>query len=87
MIFIPPDNLKNQLIKQILRTIDSRRLTQSEVAAILGISQSEFSKLKRGPHNRFRIERLFHFLNLLNINVDVYVTKAKEDSHQQVVAI
>ena len=50
--------------------------TQNEIAELLEIEQSEVSRLKNGKFSRFSIERLFEFLNMLNYNVDISISKA-----------
>lgn len=44
---------------------------------LLGIEQSEVSKLKKGQFSRFGLERLLYFLEKLHYNVDIKLSPAK----------
>ena len=73
---------KAELARQIITTIDKRRLTQAQAAEILGIDQPKVSALGRGKLAGFSFERLIHFLNLLGRDVQI-VVKAKPRTRQQ----
>lgn len=70
--------LKAKLSLQIFRLIKKRGLTQEQAAKLLGVRQPEISKLKNGKFSRFRVERLFHFLNRLDRKITIKITKAKK---------
>ena len=61
--------------------IDKRKLTQIEAAKILDINQPKISALVNGRLSGFSIERLFHFLLLLNQDIDV-VIKTKRNTRR-----
>jgi len=69
--------LKADLGIAILKILKEKKLTQEKASQILGVEQPEISKLKNGNYSRFRVERLFLFLNLLGRNVDIYVKKTR----------
>jgi predicted XRE-type DNA-binding protein len=69
--------LKADLAIAILKILKERRLTQQKASELLGVEQPEISKLKNGDFSRFRVERLFLFLNKLGRNVDIYVKKTR----------
>ena len=52
-------------------------------AKVLGIDQPEISNLKLGKYSRFKVERLFNFLNRLNLNIDIMISKAKRGQPRQ----
>jgi predicted XRE-type DNA-binding protein len=56
---------KAEFARQIITTIDKRRLIQAQAAEILGIDQPKVSALVRGKLAGFSFKRLIHFLNLL----------------------
>lgn len=65
---------KAELSRIIRRTIAERGLKQTQVAALLGVTQPDVSDLVRGRLRRFGMERLQRFLTLLGMDVDVRVT-------------
>jgi len=73
---------KAELARQILNIITQRGLTQSQAAEILGIDQPKVSALIRGKLSGFSMERLFHFLNALGLDVQITL-KEKSQSRQQ----
>ncbi len=80
------EELKAQLALEVFRILKKRKLTQTRAAIVLGVEQPELSKLKHGKYSRFRVERLFHFLNRLHYNIDIRVSRARgKYAHQKVV--
>lgn len=80
--------LKTDLAFAIFNILEQRHLTQTQAGEILGINQSDVSRLKNGDFDRFSIERLFVFLNRLNHNIEVHITPAGDTvGHQRVVAV
>jgi len=75
--------MKSQLALAIFRIFKKKKLNQTQAAELLGVDQPEISKLKNGNFSRFRIERLFHFLNVLGQNIDVRVSTARGHPHQR----
>ena len=63
--------VKAEMVRQISKLIESRRLTQSQAAEILGTSQPVVSDLIRGRLGKFSIERLIIYLNRLDRSVDI----------------
>ena len=79
--------LRSKLALEAYRILESRKLTQTEAGEILGISQSEVSRLKNGDFHRFSVERLLMFLNRLNRNVEIRITPSGDMvGHQRVLA-
>ena len=51
--------LKADLAFEIYSILEGRKLTQAKAGEILGINQSDVSRLKNGGFSRFSVERLF----------------------------
>lgn len=80
--------LKADLAFELFSILEERELTQVKAGKILGIDQSDVSRLKNGDFDRFSVERLFTFLNRLNRNVEIRITPAENAvGHQRVVAV
>lgn len=71
---------KSKLAMRIESVIEKRKLKQIEAAKILEISQPKISALMNGQLSGFSMERLIHFLNLLNQDVEITI-KSKRGSH------
>lgn len=67
---------KSNLVIEIGKAIKKKRLTQTQAAKILGISQPKLSELLSGRFRGYSVERLIQFLNELGQDVDI-VIKAK----------
>jgi len=65
---------KADLVFRINSLIDSRGLTQTEAATVLGINQPKVSALRCGKLTGFSIERLLRFLADLGNDVEIVVT-------------
>lgn len=60
--------------------IEKRKLTQVKASKILEINQPKISDLVNGNLSGFSMERLIHFLNLLNQDVGITI-KSKREYH------
>ena len=58
---------------RIENIIEKRKLKQIKAAEILGINQPKISALMNGRLSGFSIERLIHYLNLLDQDVEIVV--------------
>ena len=65
--------VKADLALRIADRIQSRAMTQTRAAAVLGISQADVSDLVRGKLKGFSTERLFRFLNSLGQDVEIVI--------------
>ena len=80
--------VKADLALAIYSILKERKLTQAKAGEILGVNQSDVSRLKNGDFDRFSVERLFAFLNRLNRNVEIRITSAEDlQGYQRVVAV
>ncbi|MBW2673817.1 MAG: XRE family transcriptional regulator [Deltaproteobacteria bacterium] len=66
---------KAALARQIVSIATHRHLTQSETAQILGTTQPKVSDLFRGRLDGYSLERLMRYLNALDRDVRIVVTK------------
>jgi len=64
---------KADLVIEIANAIKMKKLTQTQTAKILKISQPKLSELLRGHFRGYSVERLIHFLNELGKDVDIVV--------------
>jgi predicted XRE-type DNA-binding protein len=66
---------KANLALHIRRTIEARKLTQSQAAALLGLDQPKVSSIINGRLDGFSTERLMRFLNDLGCDVHISVSE------------
>lgn len=71
---------KADLAILICETISRRRLSQTRAAAMLGVDQPKISALKHGRLEGFSTERLFRFLNALDLDVEIVIRPKKPRS-------
>src|SRR5438477_451327 len=65
---------KAELARQINNIINSKKLTQTAAAALLGVDQPKISALSKGKLTGFSLERLFRFLNILDQTITIKVS-------------
>jgi predicted XRE-type DNA-binding protein len=65
--------LKAGLVTRIRDIIGSSKLTQSEAAELMGLSQPDVSRLLRGQFRDVSVERLMRMLTKLGYDVDIVV--------------
>ena len=65
---------KAKLAAIVNKIIEEKGLTQKASAKILGINQPKISALKNGRLKGYSIERLFHFLELLDQHIEITIT-------------
>jgi predicted XRE-type DNA-binding protein len=77
------DNLdvKAQLAQVIREQIRGRGLSQKDTAQILGTDQSKVSQIMNGKVAGFACDRLIRFLNALECNVEIRVTRRGDTRH------
>jgi predicted XRE-type DNA-binding protein len=64
---------KSDLTPQISSIIRKRKLTQSQVAEILGVDQPRISSLLTGRFDLFLFDMLIHFLKFLGQDIEIVV--------------
>jgi predicted XRE-type DNA-binding protein len=69
--------IKADLVIGIADRIRAKRLSQSEAAMLIGLSQPDVSKLLRGHFAGYSLERLLGFMTALGKNVKIEISTAK----------
>lgn len=64
---------KSNLVMEIGKAIKKKKLTQTQAATRIGISQPKLSELLKGHFRGYSVERLIYFLNELGQDVDIVV--------------
>jgi predicted XRE-type DNA-binding protein len=70
--------LKAQIVSEIYRLSNERKLTQREAGKLLGISQPEISRMFKGNFREYSIDRLMGFLTSFDRDVDIVVKPHKK---------
>ena len=66
---------KVRLVVAIRQIVQERRLSQTAAARLLGINQPKISALVNYQLDGFSVERLMHFLNALDCDVEIVVRR------------
>ena len=69
--------LKAQLVAELYRLSNARKLSQTRAGALMGISQPEVSRLFKRQFREYSVERLMNFLTAFNLDVEIAVRPAK----------
>jgi predicted XRE-type DNA-binding protein len=72
--------LKAHLVMLLSKAIKAKGLNQYQAAELLGIDQPKVSALVRGQFRGYSLERLFKFLNALDVEVNV---KSKPEERER----
>jgi len=67
--------VKAQIVAELYRLSNLRKLTQAKSGALMGISQPEVSRLFKGTFREYSIERLMGFLTGFDRDVEILVKK------------
>ena len=70
--------LKAQIVSEIYRLTNERKLTQAQAGKRLGISQPEVSRMFKGNFREYSIERLMEFLTNFDRDVEIVVKPHKK---------
>jgi predicted XRE-type DNA-binding protein len=71
--------LKAHLVMLLSKAIKAKGLNQYQAVEVLGIDQPKVSALVRGQFRGYSLERLFRFLNALDLDVEVNVKSKPEE--------
>lgn len=72
---------------QVFKILEARKLTQREMATILGIAQPDVSHLMNGHFSRFTTDKLLDFLKRLDQKITIEVRPHRRgEPYQQVVS-
>jgi predicted XRE-type DNA-binding protein len=74
--FPNPDEelLKVDLVREIIRAMQQRRLTPAQAAEVLGVLLSTVADLVHGRFEMFPIDRLLRFLGDLGVDIEIVLT-------------
>lgn len=82
---------KAKLVQAISNVMKSKRLTQANLAGVIGLDQPQVSRLLRGQTGGYSTDRLIKILNLLGQDVEIRVKekpgRAKRSAHLVVSAM
>ena len=70
--------LKAEIIVELARLCEERKLSQQGAGKLMGISQPEVSRLFRGHFREYSVERLMGFLTDFNRDVEIVVRPRKK---------
>jgi len=65
--------LKAQIVSEIYRLTNERKLTQVRAGKLMGISQPEVSRMFKGNFREYSIDRLMGFLTSFDRDVEIVV--------------
>ncbi|MEX0922728.1 MAG: helix-turn-helix transcriptional regulator [Rhodovibrionaceae bacterium] len=69
--------LKAERVTRIDQILRRRKLTQTQAAKLLGLSQPDVSRLLRGNFREYSLERLLRLLTALGRDVDIVISKPR----------
>ena len=70
--------LKAQIVSEIYRLTNKRKLTQAQAGKLLGISQPELSRMFKGNFREYSIDRLMGLLTSFDRDVEIVVKLHKK---------
>lgn len=65
--------LKAQLVSRVQATMRDLKLTQTEAAKVMGVSQPDVSRMLKGQFRDISVERIMRMLAKLGCKVDIVV--------------
>lgn len=70
--------LKAQIVSEIYRLTNERKLTQTAAGKLMGISQPEVSRMFKGNFREYSVERLISFLTIFDRDVEIVARPRKK---------
>jgi len=70
--------LKAQIVSEIYRLANGRKLTQTQAGKLMGISQPEVSRMFKGNFREYSVDRLMGFLTAFDRDVEIVVSPRKK---------
>ena len=70
--------LKAQIVAEIYRLTNQRKLTQVDAGELMGISQPEVSRMFKGNFREYSVDRLMAFLTVFDRDVEIVVRPRKK---------
>jgi predicted XRE-type DNA-binding protein len=65
--------LKAQIVSEIYRLTNERKLTQARAGKLMGITQPEVSRMFKGQFREYAVDRLMGFLTNFDRDVEIVV--------------
>jgi predicted XRE-type DNA-binding protein len=72
--------LKAQIVSEIYRLTNERKLTQAKAGELMGITQPEVSRMFKGQFREYSVDRLMGFLTSFDRDVEIVVKPHKKGS-------
>jgi predicted XRE-type DNA-binding protein len=72
--------LKAQIVSEIYRLTNERKLTQAKAGKLMGITQPEVSRMFKGQFREYSVDRLMGFLTAFDRDVEIVVRPHKKGS-------
>lgn len=72
--------LKAEIVVQLKRLIEAKKLTQTKAAGLLGIAQGDLSNVLRGRFRGFTVERLMRLLTAFDQDIDIHIKPRADKS-------
>ena len=76
------NDLKEQLLSQIVAAREEQGLTQADLASKLGVDRAYISRLETGARS-IRLDALFDLADALGIDLEIGFSKRKKDIYFQ----
>ncbi len=73
---------KAQIAVKIARLMSEQKMTQAEMASMLGVTQPQISALMRGRWEGISLEKLFRLLKVLDTDISITLTPKQGDQAQ-----
>ena len=70
--------VKAQIMAEIHRLVNERKLTQAKAGSLMGISQPEVSRLFKGNFREYSVDRLMGFLTAFDRDVEIVARPHKK---------
>lgn len=70
--------LKAQIVSEIYRLTNERKLTQMQAGELIGITQPEVSRMFKGNFREYSVERLIGFLTAFDRDVEIVARPHKK---------
>ena len=72
--------LKAQIVVQLRRHIEERKLTQTKAAKLIGMAQPDLSNVLHGRFKGYSVERLMRLLTSFDQDIEIRVQPKTDDS-------
>lgn len=70
--------LKAQIVSEIYRLVNERKLNQTMAGALMGISQPEVSRMFKGHFREYSVDRLMGFVTAFGRDIEIVVRQSRK---------